>query len=80
MTQAQRGLRAFGIAILLSYFGIWSIKLDFLLFFKRPGTQITTYLVFWWAVLFVTMASGAVNLGLYQYQCVFGPVGDIMVK
>jgi hypothetical protein len=51
LKEAQRGLRAFGIAMLFSYLGIWAITLNILLFFKRLGTQITAYLVFWWAVL-----------------------------
>ena len=45
--EAQRGLRAFGVAMLLSYLGIWAIKLNFLLFFKRLTTQITSYHYFW---------------------------------
>jgi hypothetical protein len=76
--EARRGLRAFGIAILLSYSGIWAIKLSFLLFFRRFGTQVAAYLMFWWAVLIVTIACGAVNIGLMQFHCLFGPISDIM--
>ncbi|KAF2119898.1 hypothetical protein BDV96DRAFT_566279 [Lophiotrema nucula] len=78
-SKAQRSLRAFGIAMLFSYLGIWAIKLNFLLFFKRLGAQITAYLVFWWAVLIFTIACGAVSIGLMQFHCMFGPINDIMV-
>ena len=76
---AQRGLRAFGVAMLLSYLGIWAIKLNFLLFFKRLITQTTSYHYFWWAVLIITIACGAVSVGLIQFQCLFGPINYTMV-
>jgi hypothetical protein len=77
--EAQRGLRAFGIAMLFSYLGIWAIKLNFLLFFKRLGAQITAYTIFWWIVLVFTMACGVVSIGLMQFHCMFGPITEIMV-
>ncbi|KAF2142290.1 uncharacterized protein K452DRAFT_358129 [Aplosporella prunicola CBS 121167] len=76
---AKRGLRAFGSAMLFSYLGIWAIKLNFLLFFKRLGNQITAYLIFWWVVLLITIACGAVSIGVMQFHCLFGPIKDIMI-
>lgn len=77
--EAQRGLRAFGITMVLLYLGIWAIKLSFLLFFKRLGTRITAYLIFWWAVLIVTVACGAASIGTMQYHCLFGHINDTLV-
>ncbi|KAF1849696.1 uncharacterized protein K460DRAFT_390372 [Cucurbitaria berberidis CBS 394.84] len=77
--EARRGLVGFGIAAIFSYLGIWAIKLNFLLFFKRLGAQITPYIIFWWAVLIFTIACGAVSIGLMQFHCLFGPINDIMV-
>jgi hypothetical protein len=79
LEEAQRGLRAFGIAMLLFYSGIWAIKLSFLLFFKRFGAQFAAYRIFWWAVLIITIASGAITIGLMQFHCIFGPINDTMV-
>ncbi len=76
--EAQRGLRAFGTTMLLSYLGIWAIKLNFLLFFRRLGRQIVSYTILWWAVLIITLACGGVNLGIMQFKCMFGPIEHIM--
>ncbi|OAK95324.1 hypothetical protein IQ06DRAFT_309680 [Phaeosphaeriaceae sp. SRC1lsM3a] len=68
----RNGLRGFGAALTIALVGILAVKINFLLFFKRLGTQITTYLVFWYAVFFITISCGATNLGLMDYKCVFG--------
>ncbi|CZR51357.1 uncharacterized protein PAC_01232 [Phialocephala subalpina] len=78
LDNTRKGIRGFGIASLFTCIGIWLIKLNFIFFFKRLGTQLTAYLVFWWVVLCATVAGGAVSLGLVQYQCLFGPIEDIM--
>ena len=79
---AQKGLQAFGVAMLFSYLGIWAIKLNFLLFFRRLITKMTSffvfYLIFWWAVLIITIACGAVSIGLMQFRCIFGPLNQII--
>jgi hypothetical protein len=67
-----RGLRGFGLSLTLALVGILAVKINFLLFFRRLGTQITQYLVFWWIVVFITFACGATNIGLMGYDCVFG--------
>jgi len=68
----RHGLRGFGAALTISLVGILAVKINFLLFFKRLGTQITSYLIFWYVVLFITVACGATNIGLMDYKCVFG--------
>ncbi|KAF2789460.1 hypothetical protein K505DRAFT_223553, partial [Melanomma pulvis-pyrius CBS 109.77] len=67
----RRGLRGFGVALTVSLVGILAVKINFLLFFKRLGAQITSYLIFWYIVLFITVACGATNIGLMDYKCVF---------
>jgi hypothetical protein len=42
----RHDLRGFGAALTISLVGILAVKISFLLFFKRLGTQITSYLVF----------------------------------
>ncbi|ORY03570.1 hypothetical protein BCR34DRAFT_520715 [Clohesyomyces aquaticus] len=75
----QNGLRGFGAALTICLVGILTVKINFLLFFKRLGTQITSYLVFWYTVLFVTVACGATNIGLMDYKCVFSSVESILL-
>ncbi|KAF2267293.1 hypothetical protein CC78DRAFT_566250 [Lojkania enalia] len=67
----KRGLRGFGAALTISLVGITAVKLNFLLFFRRLGTQITSYYVIWWIILIFTLGCGGVNLGLMDYKCVF---------
>ncbi|KAM4060202.1 hypothetical protein HRG_002192 [Hirsutella rhossiliensis] len=74
----QSGLREFGASMILSYIGIWLIKLNFLLFFYRLGSRIRRYLITWWVVLVLTIACGAVELGIMQTKCMFGPILYIM--
>ncbi|KAK0736792.1 hypothetical protein B0T21DRAFT_289165 [Apiosordaria backusii] len=54
---------------LLGSIGVYAVKLSFLLFFYRLGNQITSYLVFWWCVALVTLASFGVTMGLLEYKC-----------
>lgn len=54
---------------LLGTIGIYAVKLSFLLFFYRLGNQITSYLIFWWCVALITLASFGVNMGLLEYKC-----------
>lgn len=68
----ENAARGSGAALTIAVVGIIAVKVNFLLFFKRLGTQITTYLVFWYVVLFITVACGAASLGLMGYKCVFG--------
>ena len=76
----RHGLRGFGAALTMSLVGILAVKINFLLFFKRLGTQITSYLVFWYIVLFITVACGATNIGLMDYKCVFGSLEYTMMN
>jgi hypothetical protein len=67
----RHGQLGFGAALTISLFGILAVKINFLLFFKRLGTRITSYLIFWYFMLFITVACGATT-GLMDYKCIFG--------
>lgn len=75
-----RGMRGFGTAMLLANIGIYTIKLNFLLFFKRLGAQIRSYEIFWWSVLLLTVGCLAVALGVMQYDCMFGDVVSHIIR
>jgi hypothetical protein len=74
----SRGMRGFGTAMLLANIGIYTIKLSFLLFFRRLGAQIMSYQIFWWSVLVFTIGCLAVALRVMQYDCMFGNVTHII--
>lgn len=78
LKNSQQGLRGFGISMLLCYIGIWIIKMNFLLFFHRLGSQTKRYVHFWWTVLFVTVGCGAASIGIMQFQCLFGLMATVM--
>lgn len=63
--------RADGVAIVLSVFGIWTIKMNFMLFFYRLGHQIRAYANFWWVAVVIIVACGAVLFGIFPYDCMF---------
>lgn len=79
MNQMTRGLKGDAIVIVLSIVGLWTIKLNFLLFFYRIGYQIKAYLITWWVALVVVMACGVVNLGMVPYDCMLGSTMHITV-
>ncbi|KAI1449868.1 hypothetical protein F5Y02DRAFT_164594 [Annulohypoxylon stygium] len=71
--EMTRGLRAFGSVLLLDFLGIWLIKFNFLLFFRRLGNHVNTYRIFWWVVFIFNLAAGAAVFGLTDYSCAMRP-------
>lgn len=74
---SKKGLRAFGSAILISYLGIWIIKINFLVFFYRLGHKVKAYYIGWWIVLILVVGCGAAEIGTLQYKCLFGSTETI---
>ena len=54
---------------LLFLFSIWSIKLSFLLFFKKLGFQVDNQNILWWVVFCVTLAGLAICVGTNEFCC-----------
>ncbi|KAM7193329.1 hypothetical protein V8F33_007872 [Rhypophila sp. PSN 637] len=69
-----KSLRASGLISVLNMIGIWTIKLNFMLFFYRLGHQIRVYRIFWWIAVVVVMSCGIVALGVVPYRCHFQDV------
>jgi hypothetical protein len=65
----QRYNRGALSVLILFYFGLWAIKLNFLVFFYRLGSQVTYYRIAWWAVTIFTMAAFLQCVGTIQYSC-----------
>ncbi|KAI1352374.1 hypothetical protein F5Y01DRAFT_279957 [Xylaria sp. FL0043] len=66
------GLQADGVGLLLCSLGTWFIKLSFLLFFRRLGREIRSYMIFWYIAITLVIAAGATNIALIPYDCTFG--------
>ncbi|KAI4132828.1 MAG: hypothetical protein LQ338_000532 [Usnochroma carphineum] len=62
-------LRKSVAVIVFFYTGLWSIKLAFLLFFKRLGRDVRHQNKIWWVVLSITVATYVICLGTIEYSC-----------
>ncbi|KAI0969622.1 hypothetical protein F4678DRAFT_463408 [Xylaria arbuscula] len=77
-SELSKGLRSFAVFMVLNYVGVWLIKLNFLLFFRRLGNHVDKYRYFWWLVVLLNLAAVAACIGLIQYQCVSAPTEFIL--
>ena len=55
--------------IVLFYSALWSIKISFLLLFKRLGTNVRGQKLLWWPIFTVVLATYFVCIGTIQYSC-----------
>ena len=55
--------------IFLFYSALWAIKISFLLFFKRLGTNVQGQKLIWGLVFGITLATYFVCIGTIQYPC-----------
>ncbi|KAL9002118.1 MAG: hypothetical protein Q9188_004939 [Gyalolechia gomerana] len=62
-------LRKDAATLILFYTGLWSIKLSFLLFFKRLGQNVRHQGKIWWVVLGITVAAYIVGVSTIPYRC-----------
>ncbi|KAL8941874.1 MAG: hypothetical protein Q9216_001984 [Gyalolechia sp. 2 TL-2023] len=54
---------------ILFYSALWSIKLSFLLFFRRLGTNVHGQRRLWWPIFGITVATYFACIGTIQYRC-----------
>jgi hypothetical protein len=74
-----KGLRGMFAHAILSVIGVHSVKVSFLIFFHRLGRHVNKYLIFWWCVTLVTIASFATCLALVEYKCLLSP-NDVLLR
>ncbi|KAI1455762.1 hypothetical protein F4805DRAFT_259611 [Annulohypoxylon moriforme] len=79
MKTTKYSLRAFAATSILTYIGLWLIKLNFLIFFYRLGHQLPKFRIFWWIVLFIVVASGAIQIGIIEYPCMLDDINTILL-
>lgn len=75
-----KALHGIFIQGILSITGVHAVKLSFLLFFHRLGRQIPKYIMFWWFVAFVTLASYAISIALIEYKCMLSSLDVIFFQ
>lgn len=66
---SEQYLRKSVAVIVFFYTGLWSIKMSFLIFFKRLGQNVRNQGLIWWSVLIITTASYFACLGDINYKC-----------
>ncbi|KAK4184615.1 hypothetical protein QBC35DRAFT_47172 [Podospora australis] len=66
-----RGLKAFGSTMVLTITGITIVKVNFLIFFRRIGRELRWFSVVWWGVLIFVLGTGASQIGMHDFKCVF---------
>lgn len=64
--------------IFLFYCCLWSIKLSFLIFFRRLGQRVRGQKIWWWFVLALTVVTWATCIGDIQYPCLLNSLEYIM--
>jgi hypothetical protein len=77
---AERYMKGSLAVLFMFYVGLWTVKMSFLLFFYRLGSQVTYYRVSWWIVTCITVACGAVCLGDIQYHCLADSLAVVSAK
>ncbi|KAK7935170.1 hypothetical protein PG985_000665 [Apiospora marii] len=71
-SDAQHSLRASAATSITTYVGLWLVKVNFLLFFYRLGSQLPRFLLIWWLIFAFVMASGVVQIGIIKFDCMIG--------
>jgi len=80
LDDVPKALHGIFIQGILSITGVHAVKLSFLLFFRRLGRQMPKYMIFWWFVAFVTLASYAVSIALVEYKCMLSSLDVIFFE
>ena len=75
-----KALHSMVIHGVLSITGVHAVKLSFLLFFYRLGRKIPNYIIFWWFVTFVVVASYAISIALIEYRCMLSPLRILLTE
>ncbi|KAL8906626.1 MAG: hypothetical protein Q9171_006194 [Xanthocarpia ochracea] len=70
-TDLLRSLAPFSV---LFYTCLWTVKLSFLLFFRRLGLNVRGQKIWWWCVLVITLLTWAATVADNDWKCSVRPV------
>lgn len=79
LSNSKKGFVAIGTCINITIIGVFIVKLNFLLFFRRLTTNTHTliYSITWWAVLLFTVAFAITQIAMQEFGCFFGSIAYI---
>ncbi len=80
VTNSENYSKASVAVIFFFYSTLWSIKVSFLLFFKRLGKNVRRQNLLWWPIFGFTTATYFACIGTIQYGCLTIPLSEMMVK
>ena len=66
----KRWLNSQVFHVFLSGFCLWSIKLAFLLFFRRLGQKVRHQKIIWWSIFTWNIITFILWMGIVQWQCI----------
>lgn len=75
----EKYFRGTVVVLVFFYTSLWSVKISFLLFFRRLSQNVSGQKVLWWCVLAFTLASYVVCIGDIQYSCLAAPFESIFL-
>lgn len=73
-TDSKKAFIAVGASINITIVGVFIIKLNFLLFFKRLVENFRSFTITWWAVTGFTIAITICQIGMQEFGCFFGSI------
>lgn len=79
-TDSERYLKSSLPIIIFFYTGLWSVKLSFLLFFRRLGNKVRGQKLHWWIVTGFTLVTWCTCIGTIQYDCLVLPFTKIVLS
>lgn len=80
IADSQTYLRAMLALIFFFTTGLWSVKISFLLFFRRLGENVSGQEVHWWTAFAFTVATYFVSIGTIQFHCLTPAFAEIAIK
>lgn len=76
--KVERYFRASLALSMLFFAGLWSVKISFLLFFRRLGHKVNGQKYLWWTVLVVTLAAYVLCVCTKPFKCQVSSFAYIM--
>lgn len=63
---------------ILFYSCLWAVKISFLVFFRRLGSNVRNQKIWWWFVLILTILAWVACIADIRYQCALGSIEHIL--
>lgn len=79
-TDAETYFKGSLAVIILFYSTLWSIKISFLIFFKRLGKNVTRLRLLWWPTLIFTIVSYGISVGTIPFRCLVDSISYITMN